>query len=224
MARLLAKDGHRIVINYHGNHAAAEQVVESIQSTGGTASAIAFDVGDAAAVTTAYETLSVKTDPFGIIVNNAGVAIDGPFAGMKREDWARVLSTSLDGFFNITQPLTMYLMRNRWGRIVNVVSFSGLAGNRGQVNYAAAKAGLIGATKSLAKELAPRNITVNALCPGLIETDMIAHLDVEAYLPHIPLARLGQPEEVAQALRFLVSDAAAYITGSVLQVGGGFLG
>jgi 3-oxoacyl-[acyl-carrier protein] reductase len=118
----------------------------------------------------------------------------------------------------------MYLMRKRWGRIVNVVSFSGLAGNRGQVNYAAAKAGLIGATKSLAKELAPRNITVNALCPGLIATDMIAHLDVEAYLPHIPLARLGQPEEVAQALRFLVSDAAAYITGSVLQVGGGFVG
>jgi NAD(P)-dependent dehydrogenase (short-subunit alcohol dehydrogenase family) len=180
MARLLAKDGHHVVINYYGNHDAAEQIVESIQSTGGTASAIAFDVGDAAAVTAAYETLSVKTDPFGIIVNNAGVAIDGPFAGMKREDWARVLSTSLDGFFNITQPLTMYLMRKRWGRIVNVVSFSGRPGQLRRCQggahrrYEVSREG-IGSTEHHGKRTLPRAHRDRHDCPSRCQGVSPAH-------------------------------------------------
>ncbi|MGC4066648.1 MAG: 3-oxoacyl-ACP reductase FabG [Polyangiaceae bacterium] len=223
-ARLLAADGHRVVINYRGNHAAAEEVLEAIRRDGGTATALAFDVGDPEAVSEAFGKLEVKTDPFSVVINNAGIAIDGPFAGMKRTDWDPVLRTSLDGFFNITQPLTLSLVRQRFGRVINLVSFSGEAGNRGQVNYAAAKAALIGATKSLAKEVANRGVTVNAVCPGLIDTDMIRHVDLEAFIRRIPLQRLGTASEVAQAIRFLVSDAAGYITGHVLHVSGGFSG
>lgn len=223
-AKLLAADGHRVVLNYLGNHAAAERVAEEIRACGGTVEPIAFDVGDAEQVNDAYAKLEVKRDPFSIIVNNAGVASDGPFAGMKREQWSRVLRTSLEGFFNVTQPLTLALARLRFGRVVNVVSFSGVAGNRGQVNYAAAKGALIAAAKSLAKELGNRGVTVNSIAPGLIDTDMIASVDMEAYIKRIPLGRLGRPDEVAQTIRFLVSDEAAYITGHVMYVGGGFAG
>jgi 3-oxoacyl-[acyl-carrier protein] reductase len=223
-ARLLAADGHRVVLNYLGNHAAAEGVVDAIRTSGGTVEPIAFDVGNAEQVTDAFAKLDVKRDPFGIVVNNAGVTIDVPFAGMKREQWNQVLRTSLEGFFNVTQPLTLLLARQRFGRVINVVSFSGLSGTRGQVNYAAAKAALIGATKSLAKELGNRGVTVNAVSPGLIDTDMIAGVDLQSYSKRISLGRLGRPEEVAQAIRFLVSDEAAYITGHVMYVGGGFTG
>ncbi len=223
-ARLLAQDGHRVVINYRSNQAAADSVVDAIRADGGQVTACAFDVANAVAVSKAYEALAVKTDPFAVIINNAGVAMDGPFAGMKSKDWDQVISTALDGFFNVTQPLTLTLARARWGRIINVVSYSGEHGNRGQVNYAAAKAALIGATKALAKELASRQITVNAICPGLIDTDMIRHVDLNEYVQRIALKRLGQPEEVAQAIRFLVSDAASYITGHVLHVAGGLEG
>lgn len=224
VARALAADGHRVVMNYLGNHAAAEGVASEIRERGGQVELCPFDVGDPTQASEALARLDVARDPFTIVINNAGVAMDGPFAGMKREQWGRVLRTSLDGFFNVTQPLTMPMIRQRWGRIVNLVSFSGVAGNRGQVNYGAAKAGLIGATKSLAKELASRGITVNAVCPGLIETEMLASVDKEAYLTQVPLGRVGQPEEVAQAIRYLVSEQAAYVTGMVLQVGGGFAG
>lgn len=223
-ARLLAADGHRVVINYLANHAAAESVVREIRAAGGHADALAFDVGDPEQVSTALQQLDVVRDPFGIVINNAAVLLDNAFAGMKREQWARVLATSLDGFFNVTQPLTMPMMRQRYGRIVNVVSFSGVSGNRGQVNYGAAKAGLIGATKSLAKELASRRITVNAVCPGIIDTEILTEVDPATFLPKITLGRLGRPEEVAQAIRYLVSDQAAYVTGHVLTVGGGFTG
>ena len=223
-AKLLAADGHRVVLNYLGNHTAAEQIVGEIRTAGGEVEPLAFDVGDPDQVADAYERLNVKADPFAIVVNNAGVAIDVPFAGMKREQWNTVLRTSLEGFFNVTQPLTLPLARLRFGRVINIVSFSGVAGNRGQVNYSAAKAALIGATKSLAKELANRGVTVNAVAPGLIDTDMIAGVDLDGYISKIPLGRLGRPDEVAQAIRFLVSDAAGYITGHVLQVGGGFVG
>lgn len=224
VAKLLALDGHRVVVNYLGSHEAAAAVVADVRAQGGTATASPFDVGDPEAVEAAFSRLDVKRDAFSIVINNAAIAIDTPFAGMKREAWDRVLSTSLNGFFNVTQPLTMALMRQRYGRIVSLVSYSGVSGNRGQVNYGAAKAALIGATKSLAKELAPRGITVNAVCPGLIDTDMIGELDLESYLQAVPLKRLGRPEEVAQAIRFLVSDAASYITGHVLHVSGGFEG
>jgi 3-oxoacyl-[acyl-carrier protein] reductase len=224
IATSLAADGHRVVLNYLGNHAAAQSVVHTIRNAGGQAEAIAFDVGDADAVLAAFAALDVKRDPFSIVVNNAGIAVDVPFAGMKPEQWQRVLGTSLNGFYNVTQPLIMSLIRQRWARVVNVVSFSGVSGNRGQVNYAAAKAGLIGATKALAKELADRGLTVNAVCPGLIETDMIADIDASKYVARIPLGRIGKPEEIAAAVRYLVSDQAGYVTGQVLQVGGGFAG
>lgn len=223
-AKLLASDGHRVVINYRSNHEAAARVSAEIGESGGQAETQAFDVGNPEEVLSAFERLDVQKDPFSIVVNNAAVLLDVPFAGMKREQWDGVLGASLEGFFNVTQPLVMPMMRQRWGRIVNLVSFSGLAGNRGQVNYAAAKAGLVGATKALAKELGSRGITVNAVCPGIIDTEILAAVDTRGFLPRIPLGRLGRPVEVAQAIRYLISDRAAYVTGHVLTVGGGFAG
>lgn len=223
-AKLLAADGHRVVINYLSNHQAAERVMSNIRQAGGVAELATFDVGNSAQSTAALERLSFQRDPFTILINNAAVLLDVPFAGMKRDQWDRVLQTSLDGFFNLTQPLVMPMMRQRFGRIINVVSFSGLSGNRGQVNYAAAKAGLVGATKALAKELGSRGITVNAVCPGIIDTEILTAVDTSVFLPKISLGRLGRPEEVAQAIRYLVSDQAAYVTGHVLTVGGGFAG
>lgn len=223
-ARLLAADGHRVVVNYLANHAAAERVVSEIGAAGGRAEAIAFDVGNTEEAAAAFQRLNAVQDPFGVVINNAAILSDATFAGMKREQWARVLATSLDGFYNVTQPLVMPMMRQRFGRVINLVSFSGVSGNRGQVNYAAAKAGLIGATKALAKELASRRITVNAVCPGIIDTEILTEVDPATFLPKISLGRLGRPEEVAQAIRFLVSDQAAYVTGHVLTVGGGFTG
>jgi len=159
--------------------------------------------------------------PIGVIVNNAGISRDAPFPALSKENWDAVLSTTLSGFYNVTQPLIMPMVRQRWGRIINLTSVSGLVGNRGQVNYSAAKAGLIGATRSLAQELAKREITVNAVAPGLIETDMIKDVPLEHVLPLIPMRRLGQPREVADLVSFLVSDKAAYITGQVISINGG---
>jgi 3-oxoacyl-[acyl-carrier protein] reductase len=156
-----------------------------------------------------------------VVVNNAGITHDGPFPGLTAEAWTSVTRTSLDGFFNVTQPLIMPMVRKRWGRIINITSISGLIGHRGQTNYSAAKAGLIGATRSLAQELAKRHITVNAIAPGLIETDMLAKLDLTALKKIVPMQRLGKPEEVAELVRFLVSDHAAYITGQVINISGG---
>jgi 3-oxoacyl-[acyl-carrier protein] reductase len=181
-------------------------------------------VADAEAVAGAFETLGVKDDPIDIVVNNAAVTRDGVFAGMRRDDWRLVLDTILDGFFHVTQPLVLPMVRRRWGRIVNIVSHSGLSGNRGQVNYSAAKGGLIAATKALAKELASRGVTVNAVCPGLIDTEMLASIDTAAMLGRVPLGRVGHPEEVAEAVGFLASEPASYITGHVLRVDGGFSG
>jgi 3-oxoacyl-[acyl-carrier protein] reductase len=160
--------------------------------------------------------------PIGVLVNNAGIVRDNAFPAMKPKDWRDVTRTSLDGFFNVTQPLTMPMVRQRWGRIISISSISGTFGNRGQTNYAAAKAGLVGATKSLAMELAKRNITVNAVAPGLIETDMLASAPVDEIKKLIPMRRLGQPAEVAALVRFLASDDAAYITGQVITIAGGF--
>jgi len=156
-----------------------------------------------------------------VVVNNAGVLGDGPFPGLSPDAWHSVVDTTLDGFFHVTQPLVMPMVRRRWGRIVNVASISGVHGNRGQVNYAAAKGGLIAATKSLALELASRKITVNAVAPGLIETEMIADAPREELLEHIPMKRVGTADEVADLVAFLVSDRAAYVTGEVISISGG---
>ncbi len=221
IAKVLAQEGCRVILNYRSNHERAREVEREIREAGGTVELACFDVGDPAAVTAAYRQLKVEEDPIDVLVNNAGQAKDGPFAGMKPGDWEPVIRTCLFGFYNVTQPLTLPMVRGRWGRIITIVSRSGTSGQRGQVNYSAAKAALIGATKALAKELATRGITVNAVCPGLIDTDMLKGLDHEKLTRQIPLGRLGTAAEVAEAIRFLLGRGADYITGQVLAVDGG---
>jgi 3-oxoacyl-[acyl-carrier protein] reductase len=221
IAVALAEVGHPVILNYRSNDATAAAVKARIEAAGGSAELCRFDVADAAASAEAIDKLLQDDRPIGVLVNNAGIARDNAFPAMSRDDWSAVTRTSLDGFFNITQPLVMPMVRQRWGRIISIASISGTMGNRGQTNYAAAKAGLIGATKSLSFELAKRNITVNAVAPGLIETDMIAAAPVEEIKKVIPMRRLGKPEEVAALVRFLASDDAAYITGQVITISGG---
>jgi 3-oxoacyl-[acyl-carrier protein] reductase len=175
----------------------------------------------AAATAAAITELLRDPTPIGVLVNNAGVARDAPFPTLDRPSWELVTRTSIDGFYNVTQPLVMPMVRARWGRIINVSSVSGVIGNRGQVNYSAAKAALIGATRSLAQELAKRHVTVNAVAPGLIDTDMIQSAPVDELLRMIPMRRLGTADEVASLVAFLAGDGAAYITGQVIGINGG---
>jgi 3-oxoacyl-[acyl-carrier protein] reductase len=225
VAEALASAGHPVVLNYRTNHAAAEAVAARIVAAGGEVSLCPFDVADAASSAEALaHLLDPETDarPIGIVVNNAGIARDAPFPALTRADWDAVLQTTLGGFFNVTQPLVMPMARARWGRIINLSSVSALIGNRGQVAYAAAKAGIIGATKSLARELAKRGVTVNAVAPGLIETDMIRDVPLDHALPLIPARRLGTPAEVASLIAYLASPSAGYITGQVFGINGGW--
>ena len=223
VAEALARDGHPVVVNYKSNQAAAEALKARIEAAGGEAVLSQFDVTDAAAAREAIAKLLLDERPLGIVVNNAGIARDAAFPSLTEEEWQSVTRTTLDGFYHVTQPLIMPMVRRKWGRIINISSVSGVAGMRGQVNYSAAKAGLIGATKALAQELAKRNITVNALAPGLIETEMIKDVALETVLPMIPMRRLGQPREVAELVAFLASDRAAYITGQVIGINGGLI-
>jgi 3-oxoacyl-[acyl-carrier protein] reductase len=221
IAVALAEVGHPVILNYKSDDASAAAVKARIEAAGGSAELCKFDVSHAAASAAALEKLLRDDRPIGVLVNNAGIARNNAFPAMSRDDWSAVTRTSLDGFFNVTQPLVMPMVRQRWGRIISIASISGTMGNRGQTNYAAAKAGLIGATKSLSFELAKRNITVNAIAPGLIETDMLANVPVDEIKKVIPMRRLGKPEEVAALVRFLASDDAAYITGQVITISGG---
>jgi 3-oxoacyl-[acyl-carrier protein] reductase len=218
----LARGGYEVVLNYRDREDAAQAVRAEIEAAGGRASTLRFDVADRAAARAAIEAELRERGAFWGLVLNAGVTADGPFAGMSGEAWDRVLTTNLDGFYNVVQPLVMPMVQLRaGGRIVVMTSISGQNGNRGQANYAASKAGLIAAAKSLAQELAKRNVTVNCVAPGLIETDMTAAIPRDEVLERIPLRRFGKPEEVASAVEYLFSDGAAYVTGQVLAVNGG---
>lgn len=225
IAKALARAGFPVIVQYRSNDEAARAVKEAIEREGGQAELSKFDVADAEASAAQMERL-LAGPPIGVLVNNAGVTADTPFASMTLEQWRSVTRTTLDGFYHVTQPLVMPMVRARWGRIVNVTSVSGLIGNRGQVNYSAAKAALVGATKALAKELARRHVTVNAVAPGPVETDMFQGAlaqgtPLEKVLEHIPMRRIGKPEDVAAVVAFLCSDAAGYITGQVIGVNGG---
>ena len=227
IAEELAAAGCRVLLNYRSDGAAAGAVKARIEAAGGHATLLPFDVTDAAATAVALAPWTAETGgeaeagTIDIIVNNAGVLRDGPFPAMKADDWETVTRTTLDGFFNVTRPLVMRLVQQRWGRIINIASLAGLVGHRGQVNYSAAKAGLIGATRSLAQELAKRRVTVNAVAPGLIDTDMLAGLPRDELLPMIPMRRFGTVTEVAKLVGFLASEHAGYITGQVISINGG---
>ena len=220
----LAKDhGLHIIVNYSSNSAAADETLKLIEEIGGTGETLGFDVADREGSDKALSAW-MEANPeehISVIVNNAGITKDGLFMAMSGENWDSVLGVSLGGFFNVTRKLVDKMIRKRYGRIVNVVSVSGMMGQAGQVNYSAAKAGVIGATKALAKEIAKRNVTVNAVAPGFIETDMTADLDQQEMSRMIPMKRFGKPEEVAAAVSFLVSDDAAYITVNVININGG---
>lgn len=220
IAKKLASEGHHLLLNYARNDEAARATLDAIESAGGSGELSRFDVTDAKATGEALAEL-MDRHHISILVNNAGIAKDGPFPSMEEVDWQSVTRTTLDGFYNVTQPLVMPMVRKRFGRIINLSSVSGLIGNRGQVNYSAAKAGIIGATKALAQEVAKRKVTVNAVAPGLIETDMVADAPVDEIMKHIPMRRLGSADEVASLVSFLCSDEAGYITGQAISISGG---
>ena len=220
ICRRLAADGYFVYVHANRNAAKAEALVAAIRADGGQAEALAFDVTDADASRAALEAL-VADAPIQVLVNNAGIHDDAVFPGMSAAQWHSVLDVSLNGFFNVTQPLTMAMIRSRWGRIINITSIAGLTGNRGQVNYSAAKGALHAASKSLALELASRGITVNAVAPGVIATDMIeGAFDAEAIKKLVPMQRAGRPEEVADLIGFLASEQAGYISGQVISING----
>ncbi|MBP2302037.1 3-oxoacyl-ACP reductase FabG [Azospirillum picis] len=223
ICRTLAGDGCHVLIHANGRTDRAEALAGAIREAGGSAETVAFDVTDAQAATAALERL-LDGGPIQVLVNNAGVHDDAVMPAMRHDQWARVIDVSLNGFFNVTQPLLMPMIGTRWGRIVTVSSVAAVAGNRGQTNYAAAKAGLHGATKSLALELAPRGITVNAVAPGIIASPMAdAAFDPEAVKRLVPMKRAGRPEEVADLVAFLASERAAYISGQVISINGGMI-
>jgi 3-oxoacyl-[acyl-carrier protein] reductase len=221
--QLAIDSDYHILINYNSNKAAAEETLIAVNEVGSEGTIMQFDVGDPASVCTSLDAWheANKDGIIEVIVNNAGITKDGMFMWMLPEDWNSVINTSLNGFFNVTNYLIQKMLVNRYGRIVNMVSVSGLKGNPGQTNYSAAKGAVIAATKALAQEVAKRKITVNAVAPGFIKSDMTAALDEKELRRMIPANRFGEAEEVAHAVSFLVSNKASYITGEVININGG---
>jgi len=220
ICRDLAAAGHHVYVHAHRHREAATEVADAIARAGGAAEVVAFDVTDGEAVRVALAPV-LAAGPIQILVNNAGYADDAPLAGMTSAQWRGVIDVALHGFFNVTQPLLMPMIRTRWGRIINIASVAALAGNRGQANYAAAKAGVIAAGKSLAQEVARKGITVNTVAPGIVDTPM-AHraFDAARVRELVPMQRMGTPEEIAAVVVFLASEAASYVSGEVITVAG----
>jgi 3-oxoacyl-[acyl-carrier protein] reductase len=223
ICRRLAADGYFVYVHANRNLAKAQTLVEAIRADGGEAETLAFDVTDADASRAALEAL-IADAPIQVLVNNAGIHDDAVFPGMNAAQWHNVLDVSLNGFFNVTQPLTMAMIRSRWGRVITITSIAGITGNRGQVNYSAAKGALHAATKSLSLELASRGVTVNAVAPGIIQTEMIDGVfDAKAIESMVPMKRAGRPEEVANVVSFLASEQASYLSGQIISVNGGMI-
>ena len=221
IAEAVAKEGYTVVAHYNRNSAPIEALAERIRENGGNIRMLQFDIGNREQCREVLEKDIEENGVYYGVITNAGVCSDAAFPAMTDNDWDKVLNTNLNGFYNVVHPIVMPMCRKRKGRIITISSVSGVIGNRGQVNYSASKAGLIGATKALATELASRNITVNSVAPGVIETEMIKDAPLEYILPSIPMKRVGKPEEVAATVVFLLSEGAAYITRQVISVNGG---
>jgi len=218
----LADAGYTVIVNYASNDDAAAAVVKSIIDSGGQAKAIKCDVSNSEAVKNMIDEIFAEFKRIDVLINNAGITRDGLLIRMSDEDWLKVINTNLSSVFYVTKPVAKIMMKQRTGTIINISSICGVYGNAGQANYSSAKAGIIGFTKSLSKELAARNITVNAIAPGFIETDMTQGLETEKIAANIPLGRLGKPDDIAQTVRFLAT-AGSYITGQVISVDGGLV-
>ena len=224
IAILLAKEGAEVIINYSSSLENANKVVSEINSFGGKAYPLKADISDENSVNELIKTVLEKNKKIDVLVNNAGITKDGLLMRMKTDDWQKVLDLNLSGVFYCTRAVSRQMLKQRKGRIINITSVVGLMGNPGQANYSAAKAGVVGLTQSAAKEFASRGITVNAVAPGFISTDMTKDLNSESILSAIPLGRFGNPEDVAGAVRFLAADpSSSYITGQVIQVDGGMV-
>ena len=221
IAQEAAKAGYYVICHYGRGKQRAEETLDGIKEAGGEGELIQFDISNADECKTKLDEISEKYTALWGVVCNAGIASDGPFAGLSLDEWQRVVHTNLDGFYNVLNPLVLPMCRKKRGRIITISSVSGITGNRGQVNYSASKAGIIGATKALAVELASRSITVNCIAPGVIETDMIKDVPMEKILQGVPMNRAGKPHEVAAVAVFLLSDDASYITRQVISVNGG---